>query len=164
MKTENVRKKEEERKKSLWGNAFRRRHQREREHSNGGVPLLLSSVSVVVVVVVVVDVVVCEKGVRVLFVTRTRQTSFFFRGRSVRKFHPFQNLQDIKISRRLRTRRRRFRRRFRRRRRFSRISSRFSFSLFQFFFSPPADSALSSLRHISTPQVTQNARKRFRPS
>ena len=58
-----------------------------REHSNGGVPLLLSSVSVAVVVVVVV--VVCEKGVRVLFVTRTRQTSFFFRGRSVRKFHPF---------------------------------------------------------------------------
>jgi len=101
-----VRKKEEERKKSHWGNAFRRRHQREREHSNGGVPLLLSSVSVAVVIVVVV---VCEKGVRVLFVTRTsRQTSFFFRGRSVRKFHPFQNLQDIKISRRLRTRRRRF--------------------------------------------------------
>jgi len=49
-----------------------------REHSNGGVPLLLSSVSVVVVVVVIVVVVVCEKGVRVLFVTRTRQTSFFF--------------------------------------------------------------------------------------
>jgi len=80
-----------------------------REHSNGGVPLLLSSVSVAVVVVVVV--VVCEKGVRVLFVTRTRQTSFFFEEDGVRKFHPFQKtFFDIKISRRLRTRRRRFRR------------------------------------------------------
>ena len=80
-----------------------------REHSNGGVPLLLSSVSVAVVVVVVV--VVCEKGVRVLFVTRTRQTSFFFEEDGVRKFHPFQKtFFDIKISIRLRTRRRRFRR------------------------------------------------------
>ena len=103
-----MRKKEEERKKSLGGTLFVA-GTKEREHSNGGVPLLLSSVSVAVVVVVVV--VVCEKGVRVLFVTRTRQTSFFFEEDGVRKFHPFQKtFFDIKISRRLRTRRRRFRR------------------------------------------------------